>query len=773
MSTFEQSRGIFQQTHFTVVELDLPVVEGECTISGEPGFGTPASCDQPSNATRTYKFCTIEAPLLPESDIWRCVTNLSETPTKLTGSLASRGTASITFVDFEGKDPNKDAPAVTQEVIQQGSFLAKLNSRNELTNKEVRIKNYRLESDGSIDLENGSETRYYIVDSFDYQGKSKWSMKLKDELSRVNIDESVWPIPLEGYLINDISNTLQTFRVDPNVDYQVDDAIRVGDEFMKINAVTNIGTSNAEITVNTRGVAISYTETLTLTTRDEHSAGDEVYLCEVSDNERIDDLLERILIDIGIDSSYIPKADWVAEIDEWHPLTRVNTIWYESQDTVDVLKSILDYYLLDMWFDPVDREIKLSAVSVWRESSQLIEENDQIEYDSVKRKRNENLRVTRAFVVYDKRFLASSDSVENFKQASLFRRTELETDDFFGEPKTKQFDYSRIIDSDSADLLVNRWVNRNINPIDYTWKTPERKLNFKTGDVVDIRTLDKVGFDGLPANSARAQITSIKPNYKREGRDYTVTALSYEPVFSTGSEVIITGNLFDVNLYIQYAGAPSQPVELTFIFDGVTAGSSGSSVPAIRAGAFPAGSKLIIILANGSDLMAKGGRGGDGGGAFFDQELDRWFPLPQPGNGENGGTVFDAEGIDCDIYFSGTTPSSSYPDADGYITAPSGGDGGFDANVSAETGGNGGNGGDGRIAGEGGNGRALTNNSGEENTGTNGEQGTDNRLTGSFGLDGANNNAVGGKAGRGVVDSGATVNFFGEAGRYVNGGGDH
>ena len=41
MSTFEDSRSLFEQYHFTVVEIDLPVVEGTCTVSGEPGFGTP------------------------------------------------------------------------------------------------------------------------------------------------------------------------------------------------------------------------------------------------------------------------------------------------------------------------------------------------------------------------------------------------------------------------------------------------------------------------------------------------------------------------------------------------------------------------------------------------------------------------------------------------------------------------------------------------------------------------------------------------------------
>ncbi len=44
---------------YYIVEWDLPVIEGACTIGGSPGFGTPATCtDQPNGATtiRTYRF---------------------------------------------------------------------------------------------------------------------------------------------------------------------------------------------------------------------------------------------------------------------------------------------------------------------------------------------------------------------------------------------------------------------------------------------------------------------------------------------------------------------------------------------------------------------------------------------------------------------------------------------------------------------------------------------------------------------------------------------
>lgn len=772
MTTFSSSQSQFNQYHFTVVEIDLPVVEGACTISGNPGYGTPLSCDEASNATRTYKFVTSNAPILPESEIYRVIKSVSETPTQLKSGkgLSSRGTADITLIDFTG-DPNKDAPAVDSTVVNQGTFFGKLDARQILTNKPCRIKNYRVESNGTVDLETGAEIRYYIVDSF-VSGKSgSWKLRLKDELSVVNIGDSVWPIPQEGFLRTSTTSSAVALNVDANVIYSVGDTVRIGEEFCKIINVNAIGTGSAQIEVQTRGTNIVYTNTLTRTIAESHDAGDEIFLCEVSDDERLDDLLERILLDIGIEASYIPKADWTVEVDTWHAATRVNTLWFESQDINTVLTDILTNFMLDMWFDPVDREIKLKAISAWQESALTLTEGNEINYDSITRKAEDSLRSTRAYIVYDKPFLATSDDIENYTKASLFKRTELESDDLFGKPKTKRFDMTSLLVKDSADLLVNRWVNRYSNPFSYSWTTPERKRNFNIGDIVEIKSSATTDFSGVSTGSIRAQINSIKPMYSDLGREYRVSALAYDPVFASGSEIVISGSITDVNLYIQYAGAPSSPVTITFIFDGALSGSSANSIPSIRAGSFPVGSKIILILVNGADLQAKGGDGGRGGGATYDSELDDYIYFPATGNGSNGGIVYDAEGIDTDIYFSGATPSVTYATADGYIRAPSGGDAGFDPNISTPIGGDSGNGGAGRSPGVPRLPGTLTDALGVQYTGDYGTTGT---TLGPFGLAGANNNGVGGSAGSGVIDNGATVVFYGDTPtRYINGNGDH
>jgi hypothetical protein len=85
---------------------------------------------------------------------------------------------------------------------------------------------------------------------------------------------------------------------------------------------------------------------------------------------------------------------------------------------------------------------------------------------------------------------------------------------------------------------------------------------------------------------------------------------------------------------------------------------------------------------------------------------------------------------------------------------------------NAYIGGNGGDGGSGRNFGQGG--------VGGSDAGRGGTNGANGNSTSGFGLDGADNDALGGGKGAGIRDNGATVNLFGATPtRYINGSGDH
>ena len=65
MATFEATRGQRVQHHFEVLEIDLPVITGTCTIGSSNGFGTPLTCDQSwvAGTYKTYRFTNCNAPV--------------------------------------------------------------------------------------------------------------------------------------------------------------------------------------------------------------------------------------------------------------------------------------------------------------------------------------------------------------------------------------------------------------------------------------------------------------------------------------------------------------------------------------------------------------------------------------------------------------------------------------------------------------------------------------------------------------------------------------
>ena len=800
MSTFEATRNMRVQTHFEVFEIDLPVITGTCTVGGDQGFGTPLTCDQAwSNEYKTYYFTNTNAPILPSvsgEPIHRCITSIRELATELKpgDGLSSRGSLGISFNDFTKQDPNSTAPGVTDSVKRQGTYFGKLNARQIFENKSVRLKLYRVEPDGSVDLVNGAQSRSYVANAFKLNSKTgTWTLECKDVLSVVNVNEKSWPISTGGFVRLDVDDTSTAIPVDGNTDYSLTTVVRIGDEHLNVLSVSGNLTASAFLNVSTRGSSIIAPISglrLTTTFASSHSAGDEVFISDVSDDETIDGFITRVLVESDYDPALIPSVAWAAEVAEWHSADKLNTLHSESEDVNAVIQRVLTGYLMDSWFDVTDGLTQLSAISVWKQSTATLTEGKEINTDTIKKTPKESLRASRALVLYDKVNLSDSDDIPSYKKGARFSDNTIISEALFSKHKDKQFDNNFLLGSDAAELLTQRYVSRfKFTPFVRTFKTEERFLTFKTGDVVDLSSSVDQGPDGLNSSNIRAQVLKVNPRYEKYGRVYDVTTMSYEAAFSTGTEIVLDGTLSESNLYI-LAGAPSQVVEITFVLTKHSEGLTG-----FRAGSgWAAGSKIIIILHNGFDGQADGGQGGAGERIFFD------FPEPSSAvwrssspsrTGGSGGVVYDAMGVTTDIYFSGATPSAAYPVADGYIRAPGAGGFGTDSPSVGNTsgtgyGGNSGGGGAGRSAGTAGLFGSSTS-SVAASPGVNGGQALDGDIIGNGGTTNdiaqspvAENGGDWGQsttfnsAGKGVVDSGATVTFFGETPtRYINGTGDH
>jgi len=813
------------QEHFAVVKLTLPAFSSgdTCTLAeyegeffnfytsngkrfltsagyefkvqNDTGYYTPLTCDETyTSGTKDYYFATENVPLNygrpPSSSgmpadiieitdpIHPVILNITETVTELQPGkgLSIQGSAKIVMRDFVG-----DPGPVTKTYL--GTYFGKLDARNVLINKVVEIHQHHVLSD-NIYADSDAEVRKYYVESFTQNANGTWTLNCKDLMSKLDFDKAQFPKPTGGTLRAAINDTDTAIPVDSSTDWnQISTpyVIRVGDEFMKVTAVSNNQTATAELTVATRGSNIVFTNTISRTTKDDHDTGDDVQICYTSDNQNIADFLKYVMEDAGFASGDLDYSNWLLEIAEWHPSDKIDMIWHEPTSSQEVVQKVCTDFLLDMWYDPVALKVKMAAISVWQESGATVEEGKQINRDTFRTIPKENLRYSRAFIYYDKPFKVKNDDVENYRALSLNINSIPEGVGLFGEPKTKEFKNSPILGQNAAALLVQRTTARfGFTPEEYTWETEERFLNYSTGDIVDILTNDKQGFDGRP-KSVRAQITSVQPIYNI-GRKYRTKALTYEPAFADGTVFTIDQNSNNLNLHT-FVGGPSGVVNVTIVIDGASISSSSHLIPAIIAGGFTAGSTIKLILINNADLQAAGGPGGEGGASVYDGESETCVGFPGDIGGD-GGTVYAAQGIDTDIYLGGTIDSYT---SVGTLKAPGGGGGGEDgfsggSSASDAIGGDGGGGGAGNIPGGGGAGGFAAS---PGTSGTSGDPGDTSGnggaaggagagAGGNWGTAGSNGDSAGGAAGKGITKTGAVVNIYtdGNSGRFINGSGD-
>ena len=784
--------------YFEVVSIELPYVSGVCTVPDgfdwSQGYHTPITCKEPSDSTWNYYFGTANVPISvldfePGHPIYRQIKTITEDTAHLnTDGIASRGSLRVSFNDFEG-DPGPVNKTTT------GTYFSKFKARNFLDGRLVKLYKFSREDNVNTLVSTSS----YVSESLSISSNGTYTLECKSRLEKTYKDYTQFPEPTGARLRTDIDNsTTQIPVIDEEYDWDTLPIIRIGDEFLQSESYDK---PNELLTVKTRGSSINGASiVLTRTRADDHSAGDDIQVCEISDDENIADFLERILIPAGVPASYIDKAAYQAEFDDYWSGSRINNVWSEPQSIKDIINTLCNDYMLDIWEDPVEpAKIRVSAVSVWKQPSLVIDVGRGITEGGFTFSDNPDLRSSRAYIYYDKPFKSDNDDRGNFKKLAINKDLTYESSDFYGSKKEIELNPSVLLNTNDASLRTQRHTARfSIIPVSYSWMCEEKYLDYKTGDIVEFTNQDLQDAEGN-GKLVRAQVTNITPKYKYNGvgRAYSVKALTYLSAIISGgtgqfTKVVTGATLSEIDIHNDYADRTSTVVDFTLVLDNCTIVSDDNVNPSIRNGAFSSGSTVTIICVNGTDWQSKAGAGGNGASYTFEPEFNPPVIIDRPpANGKNGGICFNADGVDTSIFLEGATGNASFPTANGYLRAPGGGgggDGGFIGTEFTTVPGDGGGSGAGNIvsvAGSGG--RSFmpigitygqdgavgdTNGNGGDNpTGHRGGDGGDWGQNGGDG--GGQGGANGGLAGSGIIKSGATVTVqYTDSARFINGNGD-
>lgn len=640
----------FKQSHFIVYELQLPYCTVCTPVEGlNASWHTPVTCEESSDETYSLWFTSNSAPIMQppatsintmsrlNSLVSRVVTGATETtPTIKPGEgMASRGTMSVTLNDHVG-DPGPI------NFSEGGTFFGKLKARNVLDGKKIVSHYYSIINGSPTPQLVGTSTHF--IESATLTG-GKFTIKAKDALKDLEAFSQQFPIPTEASLTADIDDTTTTIPVTDGTLYTADDVIIIDKELMLVNSVL----AN-DLTVATRGATLLATDLSVIykTDKSDHSDESTVQICYKMNNAKLADVLQDVFnaVDLG---AYVDYAQWDSEITEWNANAILNGVFHEPTEADELINKLLGNYMVDMWLDQPTQLARVSATTTWKESIRTIGEDSDL--TDLTTTTSANTRFSRAYIYNDKDFQAENDDSTNYSRLTLFKDIATETDDFYGSVKVKEFDPSSFITPGSAEILVSRYVQRySKTPETLTFKMEERKLaGSNLGDVVDIVTRDSQTPSGEFLESrVRAQLISIKPNLNEIGRTYNVKALSYVPLISTGGDItiFISGTVFDLNLFSR-AGAPPDPINITYVFDAATVGSTSQATPAIRAGSFAAGSTVKLIFTNDSKVSAKGGDGGD---CHLNKNEHTDDVVLSSGPATAGGSIYNSNGIASEIY---------------------------------------------------------------------------------------------------------------------------
>jgi len=765
--------------HYFIVKFTVPTVDVD--------FGSPipfAGGTIPTVTNKTYSFTNTALPL-PISDVFKRLTNVSETSPKLKAGLgvASRASATFTFDDFIG-DPNEDSPNLIADptLAKQGSFFPKLNQRQIMSNKDAQIEFWKFEG-GTHTL---VKTHFYRTTKLKRGSGIKWTLECKDILYKADQTKSQFPRLLTGRLNSamTVGTTSITFPGDV-ADWSSTANIAVaGNELLPI---TNVAGSSTSVTLTvTRATTINVGSRTYINEIQTHDAGAEIFRGRLYVGAHLADVITDIWIDSDIDVSFFNKTEIEAEIDTWllSYKDKVDAIYYEANDAIEVLNNICATFLLDIWAEPTDGTLQVRATNPWLTTTATLTEGEEINYNSLREDAPEKLQYSRAYLLYDKQNLTESDDDVQFLRSSLGINTEFEGEEFHDQITYKKMAKSLILSSTSesdeiADTNTTRFVQRfSRSPKVYNFNTEESKLNYNLGDVIGIISQDLQDESGNISTDIRAQVVRITPQ-ERLGRTYAIEAVTYNPFAGSvgGGDKFIT-DTFDINLFVQ-AGAPPASGTFNFIFDTAVFGQN-IKPQAIEVGSFPSGSIVNVVCINGSILAAAGGNAGS-------------FTA----NGTDGGDCLVGKtGVTVNVYLNGNTGdlgNGSYT-SDGELIAPGGGGGGgtffSPGGGEPDEGGSGGGGGAGKTGGNGGNGQIIAGVNGEDgnnafsvkiggsggggfnDASTRGGDGGDGGSAGGNG--GGGSGGTGGAAGKGILLNSGTINILtnGDTGRFVNGNGD-
>ncbi|HEY0220025.1 MAG TPA: hypothetical protein VGC26_09725 [Afipia sp.] len=627
------------------IEIDIPFCSlryGETT-----GAGTcPAVLGTDSNIKcfNTMKTCAVRESFLEETVTLRyalsteylpheieAIPSISEitfTPATISlgVDLGQRATLSVTLNDHPHSDTgegyDKYLADRDYDPFKQGTYWGKFRARQPfLQGRAIRWITGTL-GQALADM----ETRHFIIDSFDGPSpQGAFTLVAKDILKIADGDQSQAPGMSAGFLVAAVTASATSLTLSPSgvgASYPSSGRAAVGGK-----EIVSFTRSGDVITLTARG--------LLGTTASAFSAQDRFQLVLSYTAADAADIIYDLMVNYAeIPAAYITLADWKAETAAF--LTNLYSADICDPVSVsDLISELILQACLVIWWDEVARKIRLQVLRQLTSSLSLTPQN--IIQGSLASAEQPDKRLSQVWVYFGRiNPLKSLTEIDNYRSTSVTTDEEAEED--YGVPVIKKI-YSRWIPA------LGRTVADRLGTIQLgRFRDPPRKINFDlaryAGTDVSLGATRLVRATNLQdATGAEVdipvQITRLNPPADRfscEAEEIIFLAPAEDGAPQT---IIVDADIFNVNLRSAYDAiypAPESGDTITCqINEGVTVGSTSTSLPAFNVGSWPEAVTILIII-NGR-ILGAGGAGGNNAyghyvGASVVQDIPATVGLP-------------------------------------------------------------------------------------------------------------------------------------------------
>lgn len=282
--------------------------------------------------------------------------------------LGKRSSVKFTLIDAPHDDIGIDPYVASRawDAMQRGTFWPRFRARWPFYNGRPVVW-YRGYVHEPFDLAN-CQQRHYIAEDLSGWGRGTVTLTAKDPLKLADNDQAEYPPRSIGTLAEVLSDSSTYHTVDiattRTSEYDIQSyepsfsAVRIGEEILKYTGVTTI-TGGVRLTGVVHGGFDQYT-----TTRQDHAIGDQVQKCAYFKNMRPIDVFQVLLEDgAGIDTAYIPYADWLAEASTWISSFRITRLVCDPEGVNDHLNELIPQTSTwSIWWDEEAAEIKYRCV---------------------------------------------------------------------------------------------------------------------------------------------------------------------------------------------------------------------------------------------------------------------------------------------------------------------------------------------------------------------------------------------------------------------------